>query len=150
MHEPGYEPPGANRGERLGSAGRSMEAAGRQMASCGGSLVALGCGGFLLILLVAIVIAVLSGGSKTSASNAPSYIPAEQAVEEASKCEKEASRWPTHCHPNGEVIWPTETEQKDREAREREENAEKKAANAEREAIREGQRLKEEGKVPEG
>jgi hypothetical protein len=57
LDEPGHEP--STRAER-------MVEAGKQVSSCGGSIVRLGCSGFLLLFVVAVVVAVLSGGSSGS------------------------------------------------------------------------------------
>lgn len=54
---------------KLADIGNSMQSTGERMASCGGSLVKLGCSGFILLVVVLIVAALLSsshGGPATS------------------------------------------------------------------------------------
>ena len=43
-----------------------MEAAGKQMSSCGGSIVAIGCSGFVLLVIVLVAIAILDPGGSTT------------------------------------------------------------------------------------
>jgi hypothetical protein len=150
VDEPGYVPP-QDRGERLAETGEKFQAAGKQMQSCGGSLVALGCSGFVLLIIVFIVIGVLSGSSNSGSSTTPpaSSESAKTNCEHPSAAEPCAGRALEEWHrEHGETPLrvqegreaPSEEEQKNQEAKVKE-------AEAEKEAIREGLRLKSEGKV---
>src|ERR1700689_1646319 len=46
--------------------GAKLESAGKQISSCGGSLVKLGCSGFLALFAILIAVAVLSSGHSGS------------------------------------------------------------------------------------
>ena len=68
MDEPDHEPSGEREslGARMEATGATLQSAGNQMSSCGGSLVRLGCFGFLALMALIFVIALLSGGSSSS------------------------------------------------------------------------------------
>jgi hypothetical protein len=133
------------------TAGEKLQATGERMASCGGSIVTLGCSGFLLLVVVLIVIAVLSGGG--SSTSTPTTAPAAKTNCEhptaAEPCtgraleewHREHGEAPLRVQEGREA--PDEQEQKDREAKEHE-------AEADDEAIREGQRLKSEAAAESG
>jgi hypothetical protein len=151
VDEPDHEP-SPPRSEKLEGTGAKLQAAGERMASCGGSIITLGCSGFLLLVVVLIVIAVLSGGGSSGSTPTTSSAPAKASCEHPSAAEpctgraleewhREHGETPLRVQEGREA--PDETEQKDREAKEHE-------AQADDEAIREGERLKDEGKSPEG
>lgn len=153
MDEPDHEPSGEREslGARMEATGATLQSAGNQMSSCGGSLVRLGCFGFLALMALIFVIALLSGGSSSSPPSTSSGEPVKTNCEHPSASEPCAGKALEEWHrEHGETPLrvqegkeePDETEQKDREAKEKE-------ATAEDEAVREGQRLKSEGKAQE-
>jgi hypothetical protein len=150
MDEPGHTPPLA-RAQKLEETGAKLQATGEKISSCGGSIVALGCSGFLLLMVVLVVIALLSGGSGSSNSTPATAEPAKTNCAHPSPAEpcegraleewhREHGETPLRVQEGKEA--PDETEQKDREAKEHE-------AEQQDEAIREGQRLQNEGKASE-
>jgi hypothetical protein len=130
VDEPGYEPP-KSRGERLTETGEKMQATGDAIAALGGAIVKLVFFGFVLLVIVLVAISALSNSSSTNTSSTSS---ATKAVEE---WHREHGETPLRVQDGEEA--PDETEQKNSEAKVRE-------AEAERESIREGERLKNEGK----
>lgn len=152
VDEPDQPPRRESFGARMEATGAKLQGAGNQMSSCGGSLVKLGCFGFLVLVVVAILVSALLGGSSSSSSpSTPSAEPAKTNCEHPSAAEPCAGRALEEWHrEHGETPLrvqegkeaPDETEQKNREAKEKEVEVEK-------EAIREGQRLKSEGKAEE-
>jgi hypothetical protein len=145
VDEPGYEAP-KSRGERLTETGEKMQAAGNAMAALGGALVKLVFFGFLLLVVVLIGISVVSSGGSTSNST-PSVSKTNCEHPSASEpCEgraleewhREHGETPLRVQDGEEA--PDETEQKNGEAKDNE-------AERQDEAIREGERLKAEGKT---
>ena len=55
--------PSWTRAQKLEDTGAKLQSTGQQVSSCGGSLVRLGCSGFLLLFVVAVAVSVLSGGN---------------------------------------------------------------------------------------
>ncbi|HTU78341.1 MAG TPA: hypothetical protein VMF09_06225 [Solirubrobacteraceae bacterium] len=65
VDEPGYETP-RTWAQKLEGTGAKLQSAGKGMSSCGGSLIKLGCSGFLLLLVVLIVATLLLSGHSDS------------------------------------------------------------------------------------
>jgi hypothetical protein len=85
--------------------GEKMESVGRQMSSCGGSIMAIGCSGFILVVIVLISVALLSsGGSSSHSSSRPAQTETEagSASETAVELRHEVAE--RRCKAKGEEI----------------------------------------------
>jgi hypothetical protein len=142
----GVDEPPPTRAQKLEETGAKLQAAGKEMSSYGGSLIRLGCSGFVLLIVILIVVALLSGSSSSTSSSVSSGEPAKTNCEHPSAAEpcegraleewhKEHGETPLRVQEGKEA--PSEEERERREAKEKE-------AGRENEAVREGQRLKEE------
>lgn len=65
VDEPGYTPP-QTKAEKFAETGAKLQSAGQQMSSCGGSIIKMGCAGFVVVVIVLIAIALLTSSSHSS------------------------------------------------------------------------------------
>jgi Domain of unknown function (DUF4352) len=71
-------------GNKLEETGKQMQDIGDQMSSCGGSIIKIGCAGFIVVVIVLIAIALLTSSSHSSTpSSSVTSTPAETTTTEA-------------------------------------------------------------------